>query len=67
MSVTTLAFFITAGGISFLVGWSDPDATMSAWGLSHFRSSTHSPPGVWVNTISAFLTASSALEHGVKA
>mmetsp|Transcript_48624 Transcript_48624/g.115429 ORF Transcript_48624/g.115429 Transcript_48624/m.115429 type:complete len:233 (+) Transcript_48624:424-1122(+) len=66
MSVTTRAFCITAGGSSFLVGWSDPDAMMVAWGLSHFRSSTHSPPEVWVKTTSAFRTASSAVAQALK-
>mmetsp|Transcript_32418 Transcript_32418/g.51890 ORF Transcript_32418/g.51890 Transcript_32418/m.51890 type:complete len:229 (+) Transcript_32418:427-1113(+) len=63
MSVTTFAFFITSGGISFFVGWSDPDAMISAWGLSHLCSSTHSPPVVCVKTTSALRTASSAVAH----
>ena len=46
MSVTTFALRITSSGISFLVGWSLPEAMMSACGRSQLRSRTHSPPGV---------------------
>mmetsp|Transcript_8443 Transcript_8443/g.35322 ORF Transcript_8443/g.35322 Transcript_8443/m.35322 type:complete len:238 (+) Transcript_8443:160-873(+) len=63
MSVTTFAFLSTLGGISFFVGWSLPLQTMRACGLSHDSSSTHSPPGVCVNTTSAARTASSAEPH----
>ena len=63
MSVTTFALRMTLGGISFFVGWSDPEAMISACGRSHSSSRTHSPPGVCVNTTSAFLTASSAVAH----
>mmetsp|Transcript_9171 Transcript_9171/g.34272 ORF Transcript_9171/g.34272 Transcript_9171/m.34272 type:complete len:219 (+) Transcript_9171:188-844(+) len=65
ISVTTMAFFNTFGGISFLVGWSLPLHTISACGLSQPSSSTHSPPGVCVNTTSAALTASSAVAHAL--
>ena len=63
MSVTTFEPARIAGGISFFVGWSLPLQTISACGLSHSSSSTHSPPGVCVNTTSAARTASSAVAH----
>mmetsp|Transcript_25308 Transcript_25308/g.83142 ORF Transcript_25308/g.83142 Transcript_25308/m.83142 type:complete len:232 (+) Transcript_25308:108-803(+) len=65
-SHTTLASLSTSAGISFLVGWSEPEAMMVACGLSHERSSTISAPVVCVNTTSAWFTAASAEAHAVK-
>ena len=61
MSVTTFEFARICGGISFFVGWSEPLQIIKACGLSHSSSTTHSPPGVCVNTTSAARTASSAV------